>query len=441
MKATPMGAAVLHRPAPRSSDLIIHFTLYIRMAGVEIYQAADGPLAHGAESFALVGAHAAVLIGAIYAFGHIPCTFVHSDALGQRRLRRSGHSGAFGKHILPFFLKVAKGGKVLLPRLDMREIEVAIGTVVGIFVAQPGKAVAELMHHHGTELGVVRGGEGIGVVDAAATVSVGVGQDDDVLIGNAGQQVVEVAHTERGEVTVGIERGEVRAERRLPPNAFLRDAHVGLFRDRTHGHEVETVAQLGEWLMRQDGIDRLLSFPVEVVHLGSREAFGHDGHVYFLLRAATLQQVTVGCGSGAVQTADEDVVGADGMRETGLQLLVHAVEVDRYAGGVVGHGQQEGVLERAAELPCLISSNPFLEKGGERLLVKHFSAAGIAQGDVAVAPDGHTVHVDGATRPSGEAAQLAQADVLLPGIAGELVVNAERAVPLHHALGRKGKAQ
>ena len=27
MKATPMGAAVLLRPVPRSSDLIIHYTL------------------------------------------------------------------------------------------------------------------------------------------------------------------------------------------------------------------------------------------------------------------------------------------------------------------------------------------------------------------------------------------------------------------------------
>ena len=323
----------------------------------------------------------------------------------------------------------------------MGEIEVAIGTVVGVLVAQPGKAVAELMHHHGTELGVVRSGEGIGVVDAAATVSVGVGQDDDMLIRNAGQQVVEVAHTERGEVTVGIERGEVRAERSLPPNTFLRDAHVGLFRDRTHGHEVETIAQPGEWIMRQDGIDRLLGFPVKGIHLSGREAFGHNSHIDFLLRTATLQQVTVGCDTGAVQTADEDVVRPYGMRETGLQLLVHAVEVDRYAGGVVGHGQQEGVLERTAELPRLVGGDPFLEQGGERLLVEHFSAAGIAQGDVAVAPHGHTVHVDGTTRPSGEAAQLAQADVLLPGIAGELVVNAQRAVPFRHAFGRKGKAQ
>ena len=326
-------------------------------------------------------------------------------------------------------------GEILLPRLYVAEVEVAVRIVVGILIAQTGKAVSELVDHDGAELHMVGGGQRIGIVDAATAIRAGIGQDDDVLVRNAGQQIVEVAHPQGSQVAVRIEGREVRTQCRVTPQAFERYADIRIARRGRHSHEVEAVSQPAKRLMGQNGIDRRLCRLIEVVGLSRRIAFGHDGHIDLVGRLSAAVQVAMGRHGHAVEPPDQDVVRVDCMRIFRLNPLVHAEQAHRDAGRIGRHRQQEAVFEGAAHVAGLIGGDPLLEQCAERLAVNHAPCARIAQRDVAVALQRHAVRVDTPSRPAFKAAQLRQGYFAGICIARELIVNTQGALRLRHGLG------
>ena len=85
------------------------------------------------------------------------------------------------------------------------------------------------MHHHRSELLSVGIGEVVGVVDAASAVMIRIHEDDDMLVGRACQYVVQFLQMEGRQVTVAIERVEMRAEDGVLPDAFRGFAGAALF--------------------------------------------------------------------------------------------------------------------------------------------------------------------------------------------------------------------
>ena len=74
--------------------------------------------------------------------------------------------------------------------------------VVEILIGQAGEAVAELMDDNRFELCVVRGREGVGVVDASATISVCIGEDYDMLVGEVDENVVQLLEPQCSQIAV-----------------------------------------------------------------------------------------------------------------------------------------------------------------------------------------------------------------------------------------------
>ena len=197
--------------------------------GVEADEPFEGALADGAEGRCFVYLHAAFRRRAVDAFGAVASAFVDThlrvDACGVGHGRR-GDGRAFGEHVGPFRGKVLQRREVRLPRLGVGGIHRGVLVVVEIFVGQPAEAVPELVDDDGGKLRVVGRRERVEVVDAPAAIGLRVGQHDDVLIGQSGEQVVEAADVAGREVAVGVERVKVGADSRAPPHAFARDAHA-----------------------------------------------------------------------------------------------------------------------------------------------------------------------------------------------------------------------
>ena len=296
--------------------------------------------------------------------------------------------------------------------------------------------MSEFVNHYGAESRVVRGGEHVGVVDAPAAVSVGVGKDDDVLVGYADKKIVEVGKVERSEVAVGVERGEVGLDGGVAPKSLKGNAHIGVLRGGSHGHEVETVGKTFEWLVGKDGLNGSLCVAVKSVGLRSGIAFSHDGHIDFLFRVARLVEVTVGLNGEIVEVTDENVLRIDfvGKRHV-LRTGFVGEQTYGYVGGVGRHREKKHIFKRAARLRGFFCGEPFLEKCGERLAVEHAMGACIAEPYFAVPAKRYAVCVYGSARPSAEAAQFAYGDFLFLCIARKLVVNAERTLWRRRSLG------
>ena len=111
--------------------------------------------------------------------------------------------------------------EVRLPRLCVGEVHRII-VAIGILVGQATERMPELMHHHWTELRPMGISEVIGVVDASPTVVVGIHENDDMLVGRTRKHIVELFQMQGSQVSVAIERVEVRAQHRIPPNTLSR---------------------------------------------------------------------------------------------------------------------------------------------------------------------------------------------------------------------------
>ena len=188
------------------------------VGGVEVDHVVDGLLADGAEDGSGVGAHAAVLCAAPDALALVAAALEEADALygaaaGASGAREGGEAaeeaaaeavrligddvavrenGTRREHVLPFRREVGEGGNVGLPGLGVGVVHLDVLIVVEVFVGEAGKAVAEFVDDDGFELGMMGGGQRVGVVDASAAVGVGVGEDDDMLVGEAGEHVMQL---------------------------------------------------------------------------------------------------------------------------------------------------------------------------------------------------------------------------------------------------------
>ena len=164
--------------------------------GVEVDELVEGALADGAECFAGVGAHAAVVGGSEHAFFAVTGAFVEAYAFYLRLY-----------HILPLGAEIHLICDVFLPRFYFWTVY--FGVAVLVFVGESAEAVAELMHYHGAEVAMVCCGECVVVVDASAAIFVGVGEDDEVFVHHTGYCVVHFLEACGGEVAVAIECAEV----------------------------------------------------------------------------------------------------------------------------------------------------------------------------------------------------------------------------------------
>ena len=226
------------------------------------------------------------------------------------------------------------------------------------------------MHHHWVECHVPRRGERVRIVDAPAAVGLRIGQHHDVLVRNAGEAFVHQAHVGRSEIAVGIEGGEMRAESRLLPRALLRHAHAALSRGQCNGHEVETVFQLTERLMRENGIYRRLRSGIELLAFCLRVAFCHYRHVYLLLRPPAFQQVAVGR-RGVLRLFDKDILRVNVVRERCKPFALQRVQFHGQRGCAQGHRHEKHVFKRAVH-PCgFLRAQPFLEERRKRRAVEH----------------------------------------------------------------------
>ena len=162
----------------------------------------------------------------------------------------------------------------------------------------------------------------------------------------------------------------MRAECRLLPRALLRHAHAAFSRGKCNGHEVETVFQFTERLVRKHGIYRRLRSGIELLAFGRRVTFCHDGHVNLFLRLPAFQQVAVGR-RGVLCLFDKDILRVDVVRERGERLALQRVQFHGQRGCALRHRHEKHVFKRAAH-PCgFLRAQPFLEERGERRAVKH----------------------------------------------------------------------
>ena len=267
------------------------------MAGVEVGDALDGAGADGAEVRHLVDLHAAFLGRTIYALALVSPTLEHADALGgsveqalllvvgdlavvgHLGVRRRGDRCALRHHVGPLAPEIDQRGQVGLPRFGVGGIHALIGVIIEVLVAEAAIAVAELMDQHLGKGRVVAGGDHHLVVDATATVGVAVDQHDDVLKGDTRQQVIEVVDVARGEVTVAVEGVVVGADGSAAPTAQVRHAGAALKRLGSDSHHVEAVLERLEGFAGKQGIDGALAVAVELAHLSTGVALGHDGQV------------------------------------------------------------------------------------------------------------------------------------------------------------------
>ena len=116
--------------------------------GVKVDDAAYCTLAHGAELRHIIGAHAAILHRAIYAFAKISATFKQANtssnvsAIGAlRRWARCVRRN----HVIPLLNEVMVSSKVCLPCLYIWEIT-RILIALWVLVAQPTEAVPKLVN-------------------------------------------------------------------------------------------------------------------------------------------------------------------------------------------------------------------------------------------------------------------------------------------------------
>ena len=90
--------------------------------------------------------------------------------------------------------------------------------------------MAEFVNYHRTEAGAVNVSEVIRVIYTTTSVAIGIYQNDDMLVRCACQYVVQLFETEGGQVTVTIERVEMRSQYGVLPYTIIRFAGAGVDR-------------------------------------------------------------------------------------------------------------------------------------------------------------------------------------------------------------------
>ena len=73
-----------------------------------------------------------------------------------------------------------------------------------VLVRQAGKAVAEFVYHNRGICGMMGGSKFVRVVYASTAIGGGIGQDYDMLVRQAGNEVVQACKLQRCQVPVGV---------------------------------------------------------------------------------------------------------------------------------------------------------------------------------------------------------------------------------------------
>ena len=164
-------------------------------ACIEAYKLIERVLACRAEIRPFVVAHTAAVGRAVYTLGAVASAFECSHRISGSLSCRSRNRGVLGDDRLPLRCEIGEGGDVRFPWFDVFGIQCRhlLGGVE-VFVGETSEAMSEFMHYHWTEVGILRCGEGIAVVDSAAAIDRAVGQNDDVFVWNATEFIVDCAY-------------------------------------------------------------------------------------------------------------------------------------------------------------------------------------------------------------------------------------------------------
>ena len=261
--------------------------------------------------------------------------------------------------------------------------------------------MTELVDDHRQVLLVVRRAQQVGVVEAAPAVDVGIGQDDDVLVGDTRQGIVHRLEAARRQVALAVEGVEVRAEGRAGPLPEAGHRHARLLRGREDGHDVEALAVALEGLVGEDRLRGGLGILEEGRQLSLRVALGEDRQVDAVCRRARVDEVLLAVlGLGAVPV-DKYILGVDALRLLGDQLIVCAAQLEGHQDGALGPGHEDDLLIGAVLALGLIRQAPLLVERVEGGAVDQAPCGLIPHPEAGVALQGQAVEVMTAPRPYG----------------------------------------
>ena len=139
--------------------------------------------------------------------------------------------------------------------------------------------MTEFVHRDGKEVSVVGSRKHVAVVNAAASILPGVGQDDDVLVGQTAQTIVQRFDLQRGEITIAVEGVEMRRQRRPLPHAIMGNAHSGILTCQGHSTHIETIAIIAEGRILQNLITRRFRIGKKLLLLGRSVSLGYDHQI------------------------------------------------------------------------------------------------------------------------------------------------------------------
>ncbi len=266
------------------------------------------------------------------------------------------------------------------------------------------------------------------VVDASATIVRGVGQDDDVLVGRTGPQVVEPLQVERGEVALAVERVEVGTEDRVKPHALARVAHAAVGGRCQQGDDVEAVAQTLEGLVPEECLHCRAAMVEVGRHLVGRVTLWHVGDVDATRGVGCLLEGNEGRDVPLSLAADEDVGRYDGMRQGRLHMAVEVKEFHRHIDRVAREGHEEDVLERAPHMLGFVRRQPFLEERGEGVSVDDLLRVVCPHRDLSVASQRQLGQPCAPPEPSRHLRELVNVQFLPVRIARKDIVEPQGAV-------------
>ena len=152
-----------------------------------VNHAVESTLANWAEIWYAVGSHAAVDSRAVDALALITTTLIDTNGCyvvlvefcNIFWLCRYGCTSR--QHVCPFPFEVGKGGEVFVPWFYVGVIILCVGVIIEVFVAQATKFMRKLMHGDGYGIDVVGSGDAVAVVDSAAAIGVGIGQNGECV--------------------------------------------------------------------------------------------------------------------------------------------------------------------------------------------------------------------------------------------------------------------
>ena len=223
--------------------------------------------------------------------------------------------------------------------------------------------MAEFVHQHHLEGGMVTGGEGYRVEDAPSAVLAGVHEDYDVLERHPCQFEVQGPHVGCGEISVGVESVVMGRHVRVLPHLVMGDAHPGILRDGSHRHEIETVRVALERFVFHHGRHRPACVGIEFPEIPEGVSVPDYGDVYTLVVITPAHELPEGI--LGLERPYEYVRRVNGVGERGTDAAVLVAQRYAHRHRFPGPWNLEAVLEPFVYRGSLFSVLPLLEQSGE----------------------------------------------------------------------------